>query len=152
MKESAPRSVSGGRAWPAVVLILAAVGLAFHGASRGEFLLWDDDINLTGNPHLQNGLTAESVRWMFTDAAYMRRYVPFAWLGWAIERSVTGLTAASAHTGNVIFHALNAVLGMTAYLRSPSTPGNQVAEGEESLAQRYRRLYFHQPPKCKCAA
>lgn len=110
MKESAPRSVSGGRAWPAVVLILAAVGLAFHGASRGEFLLWDDDINLTGNPHLQNGLTAESVRWMFTDAAYMRRYVPFAWLGWAIERSVTGLTAASAHTGNVIFHALNAVL------------------------------------------
>ena len=35
---------------------------------------------------------------------------------------------------------LNAVLGMTAYLRSPTTPGNQVGEGEESLAQRYRRL------------
>lgn len=104
--ENQPRA----RTWVAVLAIVVVVGLAFAIAVRGEFLLWDDDINLTGNPHLQNGLTGESFRWMFTDAAYMRRYVPFAWLGWAIERNVTGLTTVSAHAGNVIFHALNAVL------------------------------------------
>lgn len=98
------------RAWPAVLLIVLLTGVTFSLSVRGEFLLWDDDTNLTVNPHLQNGLTAECARWMFTDASYMRRYVPFAWLGWAIERSVFGLTAVSAHAGNVIFHGFNAVL------------------------------------------
>ena len=31
-------------------------------------------------------------------------------------------------------------MGMTNYLRSATTPGNQVTEGEERLADRYRRL------------
>ena len=35
---------------------------------------------------------------------------------------------------------LSAVLAMTAHLRNPATPGNQVAEGEERLADAYRRL------------
>ncbi|MGL4175164.1 MAG: type I restriction endonuclease subunit R [Dermatophilaceae bacterium] len=35
---------------------------------------------------------------------------------------------------------LNAVLGMTSYLRSPSTPGNTVDDGEERLADRFSRL------------
>ena len=33
-----------------------------------------------------------------------------------------------------------AALGATNHLRDPATPGNQVAEGEESLADRFRRL------------
>ncbi|MBL9203165.1 MAG: tetratricopeptide repeat protein [Opitutaceae bacterium] len=104
--EKKPRA----RSWPAVLVIVLLVGWVFSLSIRGEFLLWDDDINLTGNPHLQNGLTAESARWMFTDAGYMRRYIPFAWLGWAVEREVTGLTALSAHAGNMMLHAINAVL------------------------------------------
>jgi len=35
---------------------------------------------------------------------------------------------------------LQVVLGLTAYLRSPATAGNQPKEGEERLADRYRRL------------
>ncbi|MBO1268703.1 type I restriction endonuclease subunit R [Arthrobacter cavernae] len=35
---------------------------------------------------------------------------------------------------------INAVTGAVNYLRSPSTPGNQPAEGEESLASKYRRF------------
>ncbi|MGL5862361.1 MAG: type I restriction endonuclease subunit R, partial [Phycicoccus sp.] len=35
---------------------------------------------------------------------------------------------------------LNAVLGMTSHLRSPSTPGNQPDDGDEPLADRVRRL------------
>ena len=33
-----------------------------------------------------------------------------------------------------------AAVGMTAYLRSPQTPGNQVGEGEETLGARFRKL------------
>jgi type I restriction enzyme R subunit len=35
---------------------------------------------------------------------------------------------------------LKAAVGLTNYLRSPQTPGNQVAEGEERLSDRYRKL------------
>jgi type I restriction enzyme R subunit len=40
--------------------------------------------------------------------------------------------------GNKAF--LNAVTGAVSYLRNPGTPGNQPADGEESLAAKYRRL------------
>jgi tetratricopeptide (TPR) repeat protein len=93
----------------AAALIFALTLAVFWPAVRGEFLQWDDDVNLTANPHLR-GLDGASVKWMFTDAAYMRRYVPLAWLGWAVEKEAFGLTAVSAHAGNVLFHAINAVL------------------------------------------
>lgn len=35
---------------------------------------------------------------------------------------------------------IQAAVGLTNYLRSPQTPGNQAGEGEESLAERYRKL------------
>lgn len=38
---------------------------------------------------------------------------------------------------------MKAAIGLTAYLRSPSTPGNQVAEGEPTLGDRFRKLANH---------
>ncbi|OPX07977.1 type I restriction endonuclease subunit R [Mycobacterium sp. AT1] len=35
---------------------------------------------------------------------------------------------------------MKAAVGLTEYLRSPSTPGNQVAEGEQTLGELFRRL------------
>ncbi|WP_250280219.1 HsdR family type I site-specific deoxyribonuclease, partial [Frankia sp. Cppng1_Ct_nod] len=35
---------------------------------------------------------------------------------------------------------VKAVYGLTNYLRSPTTPGNQVAEGEETIGDRFRKL------------
>jgi type I restriction enzyme R subunit len=35
---------------------------------------------------------------------------------------------------------IKAAVGLTNYLRSPQTPGNQVADGEESFGDRYRKL------------
>lgn len=103
---------SRAQAWPGWVwalLIAGVVALVFQGARHGEFLDWDDDINIVQNTHLR-GLSWENVRWMFTDAAYMRRYVPLAWLDWAVEYELFGLTAKSSHVGNIALHALNAVL------------------------------------------
>jgi hypothetical protein len=102
-------SHAAGRVW------LAALGLAllvfgvFHSARNGEFLAWDDDINLTTNPHL-HPLTGENLRWMLTDTDWMRRYVPLAWLGWAAEQAIFGLSAPASHAINLGFHAANACL------------------------------------------
>ena len=89
--------------------IFTAVTMVFQSARHGAFLAWDDDINITANPHLRE-LTWDNVRWMFTDADYMRRYVPLAWLNWGLDRAWFGLTPRSAHAGNILFHAANTVL------------------------------------------
>ena len=105
-EKAAPSTV---RLWTCVALLVAAVAVVFLDARHGALLAWDDDINITTNPHLR-GLTWENLKWMFTDAGYMRRYVPLAWLGWGLEHALFGLTAVSCHLGNIGLHAANAVL------------------------------------------
>ena len=95
--------------WMLCALIFVIVASVFQAARHGAFLLWDDNINIATNPHLRD-FNWENVRWMFTDFSYMRRYVPLAWLGWNIDHQLFGLTPASAHVGNLLFHALNAAL------------------------------------------
>jgi tetratricopeptide (TPR) repeat protein len=74
-----------------------------------QFLSWDDDINVTTNPHIRS-LDGESIAWMFTDATYVRRYVPLMWLGFAINYKLGGLNPWGYHATNLLFHVLNAVL------------------------------------------
>jgi Flp pilus assembly protein TadD len=104
-----------------VFLVAAVAAGVFLDVRHGAFLAWDDDINLTLNAHLD--LTWENVRWMFTDADHMRRYVPLAWLGWSLERAWFGLTPFSAHVGNLLWHAANAGLLFLVLRRLFRSPG-----------------------------
>jgi len=96
-------------AWGWAALVALVTAAVFAGVRHGSLLAWDDDINLTTNPHLR-ALSAANVRWMWTDFEYMRRYVPLTWLGWAIEHALFGLTPSSCHAGNLLFHSANAAL------------------------------------------
>jgi protein O-mannosyl-transferase len=92
-----------------VVLLGTAIFATFHPALTAEFVPWDDDLNISANPHIRT-LHWESLCWMFTDVAYARRYMPLAWLNWAINCQFTGLDATSFHVGNLLFHSANAAL------------------------------------------
>lgn len=81
----------------------------FWPAVRADFVLWDDDVNLFENPHIK-GLTAENLRWMFTDLTQTLRYKPLNWLAWATIHEVAGLQPAAFHLANVLLHTANAVL------------------------------------------
>ena len=101
-KPSEPRWLT----WAALAVCAIAIWAVFGDARNFSFVLWDDDHNLQQNPHL-SGVTWENLRWMFTDTSYARRYIPLAWLGWNVDHDLFGLTARSAHLGNVLFHLLN---------------------------------------------
>jgi hypothetical protein len=89
---------------------VAALTLAcFWPAVSADFVLWDDDVNLFENPHIK-GLTAENLRWMFTDLTQTLRYKPLNWLAWAAIHEVAGLKPAAFHLANVLLHTANAVL------------------------------------------
>src|SRR4029434_3318977 len=83
--------------------------VVFWPALSADFVEWDDNLNIYGNPHVR-GLTVENLRWMFTDVTYARRYMTLGWLGWAVNHAVFGLGPRACHTGNLLFHAANAVL------------------------------------------
>jgi Tfp pilus assembly protein PilF len=94
-----------------MIAVVAAVTLSVFSLVRhAEFVPWDDDINIYGNPHIR-GITAESLKWMFTDTSYVHRYMPIGWLAFAIDYQLAhGCNPATYHIGNLLLHTFNAVL------------------------------------------
>lgn len=93
-----------------VCLILSLIVLlTFHPSLRWDLLIWDDDINIYGNPNIQT-LDWPHLRWMFTDYSYLPRYVPLSWLGWAIIYHFFGLNPSGYHYGTVLLHVVNTTL------------------------------------------
>lgn len=73
------------------------------------FVDFDDPINIVLHPRL-GPPTAELVQWAWTDADYMRRYVPLGWLGFSAVYGVAGLAPWGYHAAGVALHAGNALL------------------------------------------
>ena len=98
------------KAWKAFlpILLVAAVGLAFAPALRNEFVLWDDDLNLTGNPWYR-GFTAAHLHWMFSTL-HGGHYQPLTWLTFALDYALWGLDPAGYHLTNVVLHAATSIL------------------------------------------
>jgi tetratricopeptide (TPR) repeat protein len=89
-------------------LLIAAVTVAtFLPSFRGEFLLWDDDINFLSNPNYR-GLRLENLRWMFTD--YAGHYMPLTWLTLGLDYVLWVMDPRGYHATNLILHGFNAAL------------------------------------------
>lgn len=95
-------------AWPALG-VLALTLVAFLGVLGHDFVHFDDNINIYGNPHLER-LDGNSLHWMFTDVSYARRYMPVGWLSYAIDRACFGLSPRAYHAGNLLLHLANSAL------------------------------------------
>ncbi len=74
-----------------------------------DFVAMDDDINVYFNSHL-GPPGAATLKWMFTDAVYMRRYIPLGWLNFSIVYQFSGLTPVGYHVANILFHVANTLL------------------------------------------
>lgn len=107
---------------PLGLLLCALCGAAFWGVTSGQFLPFDDDIEITVNPHLR-ALTMSNVGWMFTDTDRTQRYTPLSWMAWALLVAARGLSPAVFHTEALLVHCANAVLAFLLILallsRSP---------------------------------
>ena len=88
-----------------VVLVTFAV---FLPALSGEFLDWDDRVNLVQNEGYR-GLGWPQIRWAFTSTL-MGHYIPFAWLTLSANYAAGGLNPWSYHLLNLLLHSANALL------------------------------------------
>lgn len=106
----APRSSApaGARTWLTAALVAALVAAVFAPAVRNGFVNWDDQVNITGNPHFR-GFAPANLKWMLT-AAVLGHYIPLTWLTLALDHAVWGMDPRGYHLTNVLLHAANAAL------------------------------------------
>lgn len=93
------------RLLPVLIGVLSFV--AFLPALGGQFLTWDDDVNLLTN-EAYRGLGWAQVRWAFSNVR-MGHYIPLTWLGFSGNYAAGGMDPWGYHLVNLILHAANAV-------------------------------------------
>ncbi|MBI4574883.1 MAG: tetratricopeptide repeat protein [Planctomycetes bacterium] len=95
----------------AIAAGLAAAVLAVFGqAALFDFLrLYDDQVYVTDNLHVQAGLTASGVAWAFTTG-HGANWHPLTWLSHMLDCQLWGLWAGGHHLTGVLLHAANAAL------------------------------------------
>jgi tetratricopeptide (TPR) repeat protein len=81
----------------------------FLPAIHDEFINFDDDVYVTGNAHVQAGLSFATVAWAFSniDAS---NWHPLTWLSHAADFQFFGLNPRGHHLTSVLLHAANAAL------------------------------------------
>ena len=109
-----PRTERSQRLGIALLLVLVTFAV-FSPALSGEFLDWDDDVNLLNNTGWR-GLTWDHLRWMAT-ATVMGHYIPLTWLSFGVDHALWGMDARGYHLTNVLLHLGSVVTFFAVALR-----------------------------------
>lgn len=74
-----------------------------------EFVNLDDNLYITENENIQDGVTREGIIWAFTTN-YPHFWHPVAWVSHMLDYQLFGLTPKGHHLTNVFIHITNALL------------------------------------------
>jgi tetratricopeptide (TPR) repeat protein len=90
-------------------LLIAVITRAYLPLFSNGFIVFDDPVYITRNPHIQSGLTFDTWKWALssTDAA---NWHPLTWIVHALNVDLFGMNAGGHHFTSLFIHVLNAVL------------------------------------------
>ncbi len=89
--------------------MVVSIFAAYWGLLQNEFVSYDDNVYITANPHVTDGLSIEGVRWAFTSG-HASNWHPVTWLSHMLDCELFGTNAGLHHLVNVMLHAANSVL------------------------------------------
>ncbi len=89
-------------------LIICLTAAAFFPVLQNDFVYYDDEGNLLGNPYYR-GLGWNELRWMFTTF-HMTNYRPLTWVTLGLDYTLWGMNPLGYHLTSVLLHGVNAVL------------------------------------------
>ncbi len=98
-------------------ILVAGTWLLFSRALGYGFLDYDDPDFVSGNAHVQAGLTWAGLRWAFTSGGSAANWQPLTWLSLMLDRTLFGDGARAFHAENIGWHALSAALAFLALRR-----------------------------------
>jgi protein O-mannosyl-transferase len=93
-----------------VCLLLAVVTLALYNpVTKHPFVNYDDDRYVTENPHIRQGLTADTFTWALTSTE-QANWHPLTWMSHALDVSLYRLNPVGHHFTSILLHAVNVIL------------------------------------------
>ena len=91
-------------------LLLAVVTLALYNpVNRHPFANYDDDRYVVNNPHVRQGLTADTFTWALTSTE-QANWHPLTWMSHALDCSLFRLNPAGHHFTSILLHVVNVTL------------------------------------------
>jgi Tfp pilus assembly protein PilF len=109
-----------------VCLFLIMITLAVYWQVRDhEFVIYDDDVYVTENPHVQAGLTRESLKWAFTTT-WASNWHPLTWLSHMLDCQLYELNPSGHHLTNVFLHLANTLLLFLVLKRMTGAAGKSI--------------------------
>ena len=97
--------------------------MVYYPAAHFDFISYDDPLYVTGNRHVQEGLSWDTVEWAFQPFYPACNWHPLTWLSHALDCQVFGANSGAHHAMSFILHALNAVLLFWVLLRATGFAG-----------------------------
>ena len=114
-----------GRTGAVCIALFLATLAGFWSVLPRTFVNYDDDVYVTANPHVQEGLSAEGIAWALTTT-HGSNWHPLTWMSHMLDVQSFGLDAAAHHRTSLVLHAANAVLLFLVLLRMTGALGRSV--------------------------
>jgi protein O-mannosyl-transferase len=93
-----------------LALLLLIGTLVLYGSVRAhDFINYDDPEYVVDNPHVNEGISWQTVRWSLTSNE-QANWHPLTWLSHALDCQLFGLEPGPHHIVNLVIHALNVLL------------------------------------------
>ncbi|MCG6910928.1 MAG: tetratricopeptide repeat protein [Deltaproteobacteria bacterium] len=100
-----------------VVIVIVLLTTAVYSQVRSHgFIGYDDDIYVTDNMHVKNGLTPGGFQWAFSTST-AGNWHPLTWLSHQLDVQLFGMQPGAHHLVNLLLHIINAVLLYFLWLR-----------------------------------
>ncbi len=74
-----------------------------------DFVIYDDDVYVTENIHVNKGVTFDSLTWAFTSS-HSSNWHPLTWVSHMIDCQLYGLNPRGHHITSLLFHVANTLL------------------------------------------
>jgi tetratricopeptide (TPR) repeat protein len=100
----------------ACMALIAITLVVYWQVGSHEFISYDDDDLITGNPYVASGITGRNVSWAFTSVE-KGNWHPVTWLSHMADADVYGLNPRGHHLTSVSIHAVSSVLLLLLLLR-----------------------------------
>jgi protein O-mannosyl-transferase len=97
------------REWVIAGVLAVCIFVVFAPVLDAGFVDFDDTDYVDPNPHVQEGLSAESIGWAFTTY-HAANWHPLTWLSLQLDVNLWGPGPRGFHFTNLLLHAANAAL------------------------------------------
>lgn len=105
----ARRSEEGRKDLLICVVLVAIVLIGYCRVASLDFTKFDDNVYVTDNAHVQQGLTGTSLAWTF-QSGYAANWHPLTWISHMADWEMFGASPKGPHLENVLFHIANTLL------------------------------------------